>query len=283
MFKANVLEVFIASPSDVQLERKIVSEILDDWNIINSKSKKVVLRSLSWENDIYSSMSQGRAQEDINKQILEHADLLIGIFWTKIGTPTGNYISGSVEEIEKHIDTGKPTMLFFSDVPVRFDSVDNDQYTKMKEFRKWCMDKGLVNTYESNEEFSNIFRKQLGLFMNQDNKILEITELDAVDDEVLERTLTPGLSENAKQLLVNISQDPHGILMTVMTLGGYHVQTNGKNFGGDRYDARLKAELDGAIEELEDLQLIKATNLKRESFNITAKGYETADLLNKTE
>ena len=40
----------------------------------------------------------------INKQILEDCDLLLGVFWTKIGTETEKYPSGSVEEIEKRLN-----------------------------------------------------------------------------------------------------------------------------------------------------------------------------------
>ena len=43
MYKATVIELFIASPSDVQQERAMVREVINDWNSLNSKSRKVVL------------------------------------------------------------------------------------------------------------------------------------------------------------------------------------------------------------------------------------------------
>lgn len=68
-----------------------------------------------------------RPQAIINKQLLEQSDLLVAVFWTRLGSPTGATNSGTVEEIEEHLAAKKPTMLYFSSAPVRPDSVDNEQ------------------------------------------------------------------------------------------------------------------------------------------------------------
>lgn len=278
MYKATVIETFIASPSDVTQERKLVREMISEWNVINSKNRNVVVKDLGWENDVYASFSEGRAQESINKQILENADLLIGIFWTRVGTPTAEYISGSVEEIQKHINAEKPVLIFFSNAPVRPDSVKQEQYEKLQEFKEWCLSKGLINSYDSIDEFVSILRRQFGLLMNQDVKMLQLIGINEIKEtSTTEESITIPLNDMAKAFLKEIAQDHNGILMTVMTLGGYIVQTNGKNFGTDRYDGRKKALIDEAIEQLEEYDLIRAANMKRETFNITAKGYEIAD------
>lgn len=279
MYKATVIETFIATPGDVIKERGLIRDIINEWNIINSKNRNAVLKDIGWENDVYSSFTEGRAQESINKQILEQADLLIAVFWTRIGTPTGDFISGSVEEITKHINSNKPVMLFFSKAPVRLDSVDSKQYENLLEFKKWCQNKGLVNEYETEEEFIKKLRIQFGLLMNKDEKILSLIGIKNGEDEP-EIDISPkglDLSDNAIQLLKEISQDGSGMLMAIMTLGGYQVQTNGKSFGTERYDARAQAEINETIEELERYDLIRPTNYKREMFTITANGYKFAD------
>ena len=43
-----------------------------------------------------------RAQAIINRQIVKDSDLVVAIFWTRIGTPTGVAQSGMIEEIEEH-------------------------------------------------------------------------------------------------------------------------------------------------------------------------------------
>ncbi len=114
---ATVFKVMIASPGDVAAERSVIRELLTEWNVVNADSRKIVLLSVGWETHSVPEMGN-RPQEIINKQILHGCDLLIGVFWTRIGTATGNFASGTVEEIEEHVKTGKPAMLYFSASPV---------------------------------------------------------------------------------------------------------------------------------------------------------------------
>ncbi|MBH5370953.1 hypothetical protein [Bradyrhizobium glycinis] len=72
----------------------------------------------------------------INDRVLKDWDLLVGIFWTRLSTPTGTSASGSVEEIEKHIAAGKPATAYISNTPVALNSIDLAQY-EAKKFRKW--------------------------------------------------------------------------------------------------------------------------------------------------
>lgn len=279
MFKATVIEAFIATPSDIVQERNVIREIIDEWNIVHSKSRLAIIKCLGWENDIYSSLSEGRPQECINKQVLEGSDLLIGVFWTRIGTPTGNYISGSVEEIKIHINTKKPVMLFFSNIPVRMDSVDAVQYEKLCTFKEWCYNQGLVTPYENVEDFINLFRRQLGLLMNKDQIILEMINQKIYSDNNAQDgvQLKIMLSEIAEKILTEVAQDNSGQLLALMTLGGYIVKTNGKNLCSDQRNPRSDAVFKAAIEELEFNDLIRAANYKREFFTITAKGYDFLD------
>jgi hypothetical protein len=51
--------------------------------------------------------------------------LLVGIFWTRIGSPTGEADSGTLEEIERVGNAKKPIMLYFSKVPIEPDKIDS--------------------------------------------------------------------------------------------------------------------------------------------------------------
>jgi hypothetical protein len=101
-YNANVFKVMIASQGDVAGERTVIREVLAEWNVIHSDTRKVVLLPIGWETHTSPEMGE-RPQAIINKQILKDCDLLVGVFWTRIGTATGDYASGTVEEIEKHI------------------------------------------------------------------------------------------------------------------------------------------------------------------------------------
>ena len=115
---------------DVASERAIVRDVVYEWNAVHSSSRKLVLLPIGWETR--SSPEMGApAQSIINKQVLTKCDLLVGVFWTRIGTPTEHHLSGTVEEIEEHIVTGKPAMLYFSSQPVALDTVDIDQIQRL--------------------------------------------------------------------------------------------------------------------------------------------------------
>jgi hypothetical protein len=163
MYSGIIIEVFISSPVDVVIERKIVHNLIEEWNITNTRKRKQILRSLSWEKDVYSAFGDS-AQSIINKQILDEADILVGIFNTRIGTPTKDYNSGSVEEIMRHINNGKPAMLYFSKANINRETFDEEQYNKLKEFKNWCKDKSVYFEYDDTNNFTDMFRTQLDYY-----------------------------------------------------------------------------------------------------------------------
>ncbi len=87
------------------------------------------------------------------KRVLRDCDLLVGVFWTRIGTPTGDYPSGTVEEIEEHLKSDKPAMLYFSAVPVVPQSLDLKQYELLSKFKESCKSRGILETYATLTEF----------------------------------------------------------------------------------------------------------------------------------
>ena len=169
-YDAKVILVMIASPSDVLEERKIVRDIIEEWNTICAAERSAVFVAVGWETGTSPELS-GRPQQMINERLLAKADLLVGIFWTRVGSPTGKAISGSVEEIEEHMKAGKPVMLYFSNVPAKINSIDDKQYEQLKTFKKWAREKGLVESYDTQADFRDKFRRQLPLTL-QDNAYL---------------------------------------------------------------------------------------------------------------
>jgi hypothetical protein len=136
----------------------------------------------------------------INRQVLADCDLLVAIFWTRIGSPTGSALSGTVEEIEKHLKAEKPAMLYFSNAPAHPDSVDEDQIKALRAFRHDCRSKGLIATYDSRSDFHNVFARQLGQTVIRCFESLD-AHLVIADDPPLARSPL-GLSEGARELLL---------------------------------------------------------------------------------
>ena len=153
-FEAIVYKVLISSPSDVIEERRFIPEIIHSWNEFNSEVFGVVLLPVMWETHSTPEMGE-RPQAIINKQIVEGSDILIGTFWTRIGTKTGVSESGTVEEIEEFIKSGKPTLIYFSLRPVIPDSIDLEQYERLKEFKQKCEQEGLIDNYSTIEDLRN--------------------------------------------------------------------------------------------------------------------------------
>jgi hypothetical protein len=128
-YTATVLKVMIASPADVRHGRQAAHALIHEWNAIHSHShsRSQVLLPLAWENNSAPAFAS-RPQGVVNRQLTNESDLIVAIFWTRLGTPTGVAPSGTVEEIEEHLRLGKPALLYFSNEPVRPDSIDEEQY-----------------------------------------------------------------------------------------------------------------------------------------------------------
>jgi hypothetical protein len=280
-YSATVYKVMIASPDDVPSERAIIREILAEWNTVNADSRATVLLPVGWETHASPTMGD-RPQAIINKQILKDCDLLVGVFWTRLGTPTGEYMSGTVEEIEEHIKAGKPVMLYFSSVPVLPDSVDADQYAQLRTFKESCKSRGIFETYVNLNDFKDKFYRQLQLKLIKDDYFTsqESETLDHGGGDINSRIPDiPQLSTEAQVLLREAGQDSNGNIMRAPHLGGFLVQTNGKSMVDDN-DPRNRAIWEAAIEELENERLIADRGYKREVFGVTREGYEVAALLN---
>jgi len=277
-YNAKVFNVMIASPNDVPSERNIVREVIYEWNIVQSMQRNIVLLPIGWETHSVPEMG-ARPQEIINKQLLDKCDLLVGVFWTRIGTSTGEYASGTVEEIEKHIESGKPIMLYFSEQPVRLDSVDSEQFDKLKEFKESCHSRGLYETYDDYSDFREKFYRQLQLIINE-NEYFRVNDEELEAPIILDSStyMIPALSREARILLKEASLDSQGSILHLRYMGGTSIQTNGKNLITDQ-TPREVAKWEAALNELVMAELIVARGYKEEVFTLTDLGYKVADTI----
>lgn len=273
-YQANVYRVMIASPSDVSAERGIVREVIHEWNAVHSLTQKIVLQPIGWETNSSPSMG-GTPQSILNEQILENCDLLVGVFWTRIGTKTEDYASGSVEEIERHIKAGKPAMLYFSSAPVLLDSVDNEQYSRLKEFKSSCQNRGVYHSYSDLQAFRDVFYRHLQLKINEDDffsGIGSVSETEIVGSSVP----ALGLSKEAIVLLKEAVQDRNGYVTILKGLNHTLLQTNNKDFITDQ-SPRSIAIWEDALNQLVVNDLLVERGSKGNIFQITKQGYEVAD------
>jgi len=228
----------IASPGDVSAERQAIQSIIHRWNSLYADDRKTVLIPVTWETHSTPEMG-GRAQSIINRQVLEKCDLLVAVFWTRLGSPTGESPSGTVEEIRKHLAAGKPAMIYFSEKPVELGSVDLTQYAALKTFRVECEQSGLIATYSSLPDFADTFSRHLAQIVR--DRFAGPTVVEE-DDPTASVPATPRLSDEAKQMLV-AAADRGGEVMRIPTLGGLMIQAGGQPMANMR-DRRDEARCD---------------------------------------
>ena len=235
-----------------------------------------------------------RAQAIINRQTLDKCDLLVGVFGTRIGSETGEYSSGTVEEIERHSDSGKPAMLYFSKQLGNSDDFEPEQYAKLEELKKDYKNRGLCESYDSDSDFKEKFARQLRLKINE-HAIFQIRDqgidLSALEKRKPEDDIIRQLRKEAKTLLKKASQDRDGevTLYKVLLSGSFQIYTNGEEMMPYPRTGRVNARWKATLKELEDMDLLlEGRKRKRQAsitteFQLTDKGYKVADKLDKPE
>ena len=165
-FDEKVFRILIASPSDVGEERNVIPEIINEWNAVYASQISYILMPVKWESHSAPLLGD-RPQAIINEQIVNECDLLVGVFWTRIGTNTGVAISGSAEEIEQFVKNNKPVMLYFSQSPVNPDKIDIDQFATLRNFQEKMRIQGLTESYSGIPDFRQKFSRQLSMNLNR--------------------------------------------------------------------------------------------------------------------
>jgi hypothetical protein len=160
VYQARVHRVLIASPSDVANERMAIRRTVFEWNSVHSLEQQAVVLPVMWEFEATPEMGEP-PQGILNRQLVNSSDILIGIFWTRLGTPTGREESGTVEEIKEFLDKGKSVLLYFSSAPTVPSRLDPEQFRKLTEFKHWCRQRGIVFDYESTDDLGELIRRHL--------------------------------------------------------------------------------------------------------------------------
>lgn len=151
-YAATVIRVMIASPSDVGEERDAVEAALHGWNASNSKNKKVILQPWRWESSSVPVLG-GHPQKLINGQGVDDSDIVIALFGGRLGAPTPDAISGTVEEIDRAEEMGKPVHVYFSEAPLPND-VDVEQLQGVRDFKQKLEERGLYGTFSTSSELN---------------------------------------------------------------------------------------------------------------------------------
>ena len=137
------IDIAIASPGDVVLEREAIRRLFTRWNHANDHA---ILHPVMWE---FASPELGdHPQHLLNQQIIDRSELLIAVFWAKLGTPTPTAQSGTVAEIREFVAKKGPrrVMLYFCirDIP---HSTNPAELARLHDFKNEMRSKGLYHEY----------------------------------------------------------------------------------------------------------------------------------------
>src|ERR1700757_1973195 len=119
MFPANVIEVFISTPSDTDEEVEAIKQSLHALNVSRGKRDGVIVLPIHWKTDAVPRMSAEGAQGVINKQLLDKADIVVALFDSRLGQATPDAVSGTAHEISRATEAGKHVHVWFSEEPIQ--------------------------------------------------------------------------------------------------------------------------------------------------------------------
>lgn len=171
-------DLLISCPSDVEDELAIINETVEDFNRMFGSANNIQVITKHWSKDSYPQ-SGGSPQSLLNSQFIFDCDAALAVFWTRFGTPTEEYGSGTEEEIEELIKSGKQVFLYFSDRPTNPSSLDSEQYNKVTEFRKKYSSQGIYHPYSDLAVFKKELLNHLTLYF-----LKMITNENAEKDEI---------------------------------------------------------------------------------------------------
>ena len=272
MYKAKVYQIMIGAPSDIKEEIKMARDVIYHWNDLHSERNSIVLIPLHWSINSHPLIGN-RPQEILNEQLVGKSDLLICVFGTRIGTPTGEALSGTIEEINEHLKAGKDVMMFFKQTLDSISSLDPSQLQKLNEFKNSIKNKALLVDYENTNVFESLLFDKLQLYINNhwlkeqqtEEKVLKPT-IDSLTDFDKERLTKWGEGDGE----VWISDTADG--RTIQIGESYYDVKNGKE----------KAEWAVFLDKMTEIGFAKIERYDMYDnpiYALTKKGYDYIDWL----
>ncbi len=164
-------DIVLSCPTDVEIEKAVIESVINDFNRTIGTNLDINLNLKHWSTDSYAQ-SGGSAQELLNKQFIYESDMIICIFWGRMGTPTEKYESGTAEELQEAIIAGKQVFLYFSNAPIPPKELDSEQYARVQEFEKKIREMKTVyyKQYDNLEDFKSVITTDLNLYFIQSQK-----------------------------------------------------------------------------------------------------------------
>lgn len=171
--KTTTYDILISCPSDVAPYVEYIKRAVNSFNNGYGKNCNISLRTRYWKDDGFSE-SGGMPQDLLNKQLVDDADMGVAVFWTRFGTKTQNYGSGSEEEIEKMISDKKQMFIYFMGKAVELSEINTREIEKINRFKEKYKDRGVYydvnNEVELEQKFRDHLERYFGRYVKKKSK-----------------------------------------------------------------------------------------------------------------
>ena len=239
------IRIFVSSPSDVDAERRRISQVVER---VQQDFPNVKLEAIRWEENVYS------ARETFQKQIVapDKADLVVCVLWKRLGSELpddykredGTIPTGTEYEFETAMDKALveqvPDILLYRKTEKVFYDADRLEQEKAEMqaleafWRRWVQNEqghftAAFKPFESTDFFEQQFEQDLRVWLS--NQTQEVTWPEAKGSpyrglQVFEPEHAPiffgrrrAVQEVRARLLANYERDAKGFLLVVGASG----------------------------------------------------------------
>jgi hypothetical protein len=182
-FSASAFRLVISSPGDIdQADLDALRDAVYRWNAVYGVQFGAVVVPVHWTK--HSAAEYGvRPQASINDQLIDSADILIAIFWNRLGTETGEAQSGTVEEIERAHERDAYVAVLRCRRDVSPETIDPEQLASVQSYMGDIEQRALLLDYSDTSEL----RERVDAILNR-----SVTHLDATAASVAQQPSMEG-------------------------------------------------------------------------------------------
>lgn len=208
MKRKNIIDCLVISPNDVVEERQAIVETVELWNAQVGKGMDVLINTVRWETHARPELGD-RPQAILNRQIIGDCDFAVAVFWTRLGTPSGEAESGSCEEIDLLRSKGLDVLIYECKRDIPYEIIDENQISRLKSKLSEYKNQGIVFDYKEIDGLKLLLMGHLTKLATDLNKEFLSAPLT---DEKFEEASYPKIQVIASWAILGVSPAPRDIL-----------------------------------------------------------------------
>lgn len=264
-------KIFVASPSDLNDERGLIEEIVDELNLSTFNNSDIKIELVKWETHVNPGVGK-YPQQVINTDINNDYDVFIGLLWSKFGTPTEEYDSGTEEEFYnayskyQELPSSVKIMFYFKQAAIPMDKIDTDSIASIRKFKSGLGEKGVLYwDYNTTEEFQKLLRIQLT------RKIQEIHKTETRPATLIEKVEEPEEEELGLLDYMDIGEESFNDIEEILLRMTDAIEWIGKRFTERTDEINKQTSIIPEMGNKAKRRLVNAAAIDMQSFNTRLK------------